>query len=169
MRETWVQSLGWEDPLEKGKATRLQYSGLENSMNCIVHGVANSQTGLSNFHTFTFPIVWEVSIDIFSISLKFFSHSCPVCQRVHQRYFSFLLQCFSFLELSFASQNFFPAYIIHLFLHAVFFNETENMSVKTVAIIKQKCSLATWMNEEVRNVMSLRVNEWSNSAWWLIW
>ena len=30
MRETWVQSLGWEDPLEKGKAT---YSSiLENSM-----------------------------------------------------------------------------------------------------------------------------------------
>ena len=22
MLETWVQSLGWEDPLEKGKATR---------------------------------------------------------------------------------------------------------------------------------------------------
>ena len=22
IRETWVQSLGWEDPLEKGKATR---------------------------------------------------------------------------------------------------------------------------------------------------
>ena len=22
MRETWVWSLGWEDPLEKGKATR---------------------------------------------------------------------------------------------------------------------------------------------------
>ena len=21
MRETWVQSLGWEDPLEKGRAT----------------------------------------------------------------------------------------------------------------------------------------------------
>ena len=28
----------------------LQYSGLENSMDCIVHGVANSQTQLSNFH-----------------------------------------------------------------------------------------------------------------------
>ena len=28
--ETWVRSLGWEDPLEKGKVT--QYSGLENSM-----------------------------------------------------------------------------------------------------------------------------------------
>ena len=23
MRETWLQSLGWEDPLEKGKATLL--------------------------------------------------------------------------------------------------------------------------------------------------
>ena len=31
MWETWVLSLGWEDPLEKGNAT--QYSGLENSMN----------------------------------------------------------------------------------------------------------------------------------------
>ena len=28
----------------------LQYSGLENSMDCIVHGVARSQTRLSDFH-----------------------------------------------------------------------------------------------------------------------
>ena len=79
--ETWVPSLGWEDPLEKGTATHssilglpggsagkeptcnvgdlgsisglgrspgegkgypLQYSGLENSMVCIVPGVAES-------------------------------------------------------------------------------------------------------------------------------
>ena len=40
MQETWVQSLGWEDPLEMGKVT--QYSGLENSMDCIVHGVTKS-------------------------------------------------------------------------------------------------------------------------------
>ena len=26
MQETWVQSLGWEDPLEKGKATHGQRS-----------------------------------------------------------------------------------------------------------------------------------------------
>ena len=83
MQETLDQSLGWEDPLEKGKATHAsilglpcglagkestcsarglvstpglgrspgeensytrQYSGLENSMDCIVHGVAKSQT-----------------------------------------------------------------------------------------------------------------------------
>ena len=50
MQDTWVQSLGWEDPLEKGKATQLQYAGLENSLDCIVHGVAKGQTRLSDFH-----------------------------------------------------------------------------------------------------------------------
>ena len=30
MLETWVRSLGWEDPLEEGMATPLQYSRLEN-------------------------------------------------------------------------------------------------------------------------------------------
>ena len=44
MWETWVQSLGWEDPLEKRKATHLQYSGLENSMDCIVHGAAKTHS-----------------------------------------------------------------------------------------------------------------------------
>ena len=34
----------------EGKGYPLQYSGLENSMDCIVHGVAKSQTRLSNFH-----------------------------------------------------------------------------------------------------------------------
>ena len=47
MQETWVRSLGWENPLEKGKAT--QYSGLENSMGCVVHGVPKSLTRLSDF------------------------------------------------------------------------------------------------------------------------
>ena len=32
MQETYVGFLGWEDPLEKGKAYPLQYSGLENPM-----------------------------------------------------------------------------------------------------------------------------------------
>ena len=34
----------------EGKGYPLQYSGLENSMDCIVYGVALSQTRLSNFH-----------------------------------------------------------------------------------------------------------------------
>ena len=34
----------------EGKGYPLQYSGLENSMDCIVHEVAKSRTRLSNFH-----------------------------------------------------------------------------------------------------------------------
>ena len=34
----------------EGKGYPFQYSGLENSMDCIVHGVAKGQTQLSNFH-----------------------------------------------------------------------------------------------------------------------
>ena len=41
---------GLERSPGEGKACPLQYSGLENSMDCIVHGVAKSQTCLSNFH-----------------------------------------------------------------------------------------------------------------------
>ena len=34
----------------EGKGYSFQYSGLENSMDCIVHGVTQSQTRLSDFH-----------------------------------------------------------------------------------------------------------------------
>ena len=34
----------------EGNGYPLQYSGLENSMDCIVHGVAKSQTRLNDFH-----------------------------------------------------------------------------------------------------------------------
>ena len=53
VQETWVRSLGWKDPPPcpgEGNGYPLQYSGLENSMDCIVHGVSKSQTQLSNFH-----------------------------------------------------------------------------------------------------------------------
>ena len=50
MQDTWVQSLGWEDPLQKGTATYSSILGLENSINCIVHGVQKSRTRLSDFH-----------------------------------------------------------------------------------------------------------------------
>ena len=35
----------------EGNGFSLQYSGLENSMDCVVHGVTKSQTRLSNFHS----------------------------------------------------------------------------------------------------------------------
>ena len=40
----------------EGNGYPLQNSGLENSMDCIVHGVTNGQTGLSDFH-FDFLVV----------------------------------------------------------------------------------------------------------------
>ena len=45
--ETWVQSLGWEDPLGTGKATPLQYSGLENSMTVWGHKESDRTERLS--------------------------------------------------------------------------------------------------------------------------
>ena len=81
MQETLVQFLGWEDPVflgfprgstgkesaynmgdlgsipglgrspGGGHSKPLQYSSLENPMDCIVHGVANSQTQLSDKHS----------------------------------------------------------------------------------------------------------------------
>ena len=50
--ETWARSLGWDDPMEKRMATHSQYPGLENSVDCVVHGVAKRQTRLSDspFH-----------------------------------------------------------------------------------------------------------------------
>ena len=56
---------GLGDPLEWNP---LQYSGLENSVFCIVHGVAKSWTRLSNFH-FTSYKPDTVSLYFSSISL----------------------------------------------------------------------------------------------------
>ena len=47
MWETWVQSLGWEDPLDEGKDYPLRFSGLENSMDYIVR---------HDWVTFTFSV-----------------------------------------------------------------------------------------------------------------
>ena len=55
MRDTWVRSLGWEDPL-KVNGNQLQYSCLENPMDrgawwATIHGVAKSdKTEQLHFH-----------------------------------------------------------------------------------------------------------------------
>ena len=53
MQETWVRSLGWEDPPEKGMAAHSSILAWENPMDrgawqAIVHGVTKSQILLSN-------------------------------------------------------------------------------------------------------------------------
>ena len=51
MRETWIPSLGWEDPLEKGSVTHSSILAWRISWTvCIVRGVATSKTRLSDFH-----------------------------------------------------------------------------------------------------------------------
>ena len=64
MQETWVQSLGWEDLLEKGMAThssilawRIPWTDEP--------GVAKSWTRLSDFHfTFTFSFFFNINLFI---------------------------------------------------------------------------------------------------------
>ena len=64
MRETWVRSLGWDDSPGEGKGYPLQYSGLENSMDRIVHGVAKSRTRPSD------------------LQFHLTDESCPAVQRI---------------------------------------------------------------------------------------
>ena len=71
MQETWIQSLGWEDPLENGKATHSSILAWRIPWTtCIVHGVTKSQTCLSDFHwaflialsVKNLPAMWETWI-----------------------------------------------------------------------------------------------------------
>ena len=53
VRDAWVQSLGWEDPLEEGMATHSTILAWRIPMDsgawrAAVHGVAKSQTQLSD-------------------------------------------------------------------------------------------------------------------------
>ena len=55
MQETWLQSLGWEDPLEEGMATHSSILAWRIPMDrgawwATVHRVTKSQTRLSDFH-----------------------------------------------------------------------------------------------------------------------
>ena len=45
----------------EGKSYLLQYSGLENSMDCVVHGVAKPPTGMRDFHFHIYACVYELS------------------------------------------------------------------------------------------------------------
>ena len=67
MQETWVQSLGWEDPLEEGMTTHSTILVCRIPMDRgawlgTVHGVTKSQTWLSNFHSVTHFHAQNVSV-----------------------------------------------------------------------------------------------------------
>ena len=78
-----IPELGRSPGEEKGYP--LQYSGLENSMDCVVHGVAESRTRLSNFpskHMFSSPpLILSVLLSFLSI---FIITILDYCKKSHQ-------------------------------------------------------------------------------------
>ena len=60
MWETWVRSLGWEDPLEKGKATHSSILAWRIPWTT-AHVVTKSQKWLSDFHTMTKRVIVQIS------------------------------------------------------------------------------------------------------------
>ena len=78
MQETWVRSLGREGPLEKEMATHSSILAwripwMEKPGKATVHGVAKSQTRLSDFGHFTFP-VWNQSAIPSKVLTCFLTH-----------------------------------------------------------------------------------------------
>ena len=73
MRETWVRSLGWKDPLEKGKATHSSILAWRIPWT-IVHGVAKSCTRLSDFH-FHFHFLMGSQFNLTHTSRNLLGHS----------------------------------------------------------------------------------------------
>ena len=63
----------WRSPGE-GKGYPLQYSGLENSVDYIVHGVTESWTWLSNFHFHFLSVQFSCSI----VSSSLWRHELPI-------------------------------------------------------------------------------------------
>ena len=90
-----IPGLGWSP--REGNGHLLEYSGLENSMDCIVHGVTKSQIRLSDFHSRLFatllldsicPIspLWLVSTDTTSESKVFSSGYWKISSCVLSQY-----------------------------------------------------------------------------------
>ena len=67
----------------EGKGYPLQYSGLENSMDCIVHGLAKSRTWLSKFH-FHCDRKWKGRLlDVVILGLgNMMWNACGTCKRI---------------------------------------------------------------------------------------
>ena len=64
IQETWVQSLSWDDPLEKRKGCPLQCSGLENSTESQRVGLFTTEllslSDVKTVRSFAFPLRFGV-------------------------------------------------------------------------------------------------------------
>ena len=86
----------------EGKGYLLQYSGLENSIDCIAHGVAKSRTRLSNFYLLTYANSIRSCQTVFqSFCISLHSHqwcvraliSLHLCQYLLFVFFHFIHLC----------------------------------------------------------------------------
>ena len=90
---TYIQSLGWEDPLQKEMATHSSYSCLENPMGrgvwqATVHGVAKSRTRLGTItHSFS-SVHFSCSVVSDSLRAHGLQHSRPPCPSAAPRVYS---------------------------------------------------------------------------------
>ena len=93
MQETWVQSLGWKDTLEKGKATH--FSILTWRIPWTSHGVAKSETRLSDFHMTRGILALQPGIKLVSPAMEVwcFTHwTTREVSRVHTLKYKAILQ-----------------------------------------------------------------------------
>ena len=80
MLETWVQILGWEDPLEKGKDTNSSILARRIPWTYIVHGITKSQTWLSDFHfhlELVIKTMWLVGVKVTKKNWHLLKNGCP--------------------------------------------------------------------------------------------
>ena len=73
MWETWVRSLGWKDPLEKGMAAHS--SILENSMDCTVHGVASDMKERFSLHRYI-AYISSICLFVYHLSSIYVEREC---------------------------------------------------------------------------------------------
>ena len=76
MQETWIQSLGWKDPLEEGRATHSSILAWRIPMDrgawqAIVHGVTKSQRRLHDFHFHLILELWFLTLSKRKATEKF--------------------------------------------------------------------------------------------------
>ena len=86
--------LGWSPG--EGKGYPHQYSGLESSMDCTVHGVTKSQTWPSDFHCHLCILIYKMSIIVRSSGLFWELHEliCIKCVEKCLTYYRFHLSVF---------------------------------------------------------------------------
>ena len=99
---------GSERSSGEGKGYPLQYSGLANSMECIVHGVAKSWTRLSDFHFSSHQFI----VDFHSVLLRIVQETIYLTWFHSQEYFLFLKFLVSF-KISF--QNIHLHILTHIY------------------------------------------------------